>query len=62
MTTLTTPMVSDTDADSSTRLHPNTVQRVRATRLGFSLDWWSVIVAVVLGALIWANALPAIGW
>lgn len=64
MTTLTTPIVPDTAVEprTSPTLHPNTVQRVRATRLGFSLDWWSVIVALILGALIWANVLPAIGW
>lgn len=39
------------------RQHPNSEQRVRATRLGFSLGWWSVIVALVLGGL-----LPTIPW
>lgn len=64
MSSLTSPLDTKADSDASDRttLHPSTVQRVRATRLGFSLDWWSVIVAVLLGALIWAGVLPAIGW
>jgi hypothetical protein len=35
---------------------------VRATRMGISLDWWAVIIAVALAALIRANFLPAIPW
>lgn len=42
--------------------HPNTEQRVRAIRLGFSLDWWAVIVGVALGVLIHWHVLPAIPW
>jgi hypothetical protein len=42
-------------------LHPATVQRVRAVRLGFSLDWWSVITAAVLALLVLAG-LPKIAW
>lgn len=42
--------------------HPNTEQRVTATRLGFSLDWWSVIVAAVLAVLVLSGVLPAIPW
>ena len=64
MTTLTTPVATDAPIapNATTHLHPSTVQRVRATRLGLSLDWWSVIVALLLGALIWSGILPAIGW
>lgn len=46
----------------STEQHPNTIQRIRATRLGFSLDWWSVIVAAVLALLVASGILPAIPW
>jgi uncharacterized membrane protein YadS len=28
--------------------HPTTVERVKAVRVGFSLDWWSVIAVVTL--------------
>ena len=64
MTTLTTPISTGPGpkASDSTPLHPSTVQRVRATRLGFSLDWWSVIAALLLAGLVWAGVLPAINW
>ncbi len=42
--------------------HPNTVQRVRAIRMGFSLDWWSVLVAVALVLLVLSGILPQIPW
>jgi hypothetical protein len=42
--------------------HPNTVQRVRAIRMGFSLDWWSVIVALALVLLVLSGLLPQIPW
>lgn len=42
--------------------HPNTEQRVTATRLGFSLDWWSVIIAVALALLVLSGLLPNIPW
>lgn len=42
--------------------HPNTVQRIRAVWLGFSLDWWSVITAVVVALLVLSGVLPAIPW
>ncbi|MGA2497188.1 MAG: hypothetical protein ABSH20_05575 [Tepidisphaeraceae bacterium] len=64
MTALKPPVDTDapTNPSANTLLHPSTVQRVRATRLGLSLDWWSVIVALILGVLIWTGVLPAIGW
>lgn len=31
--------------------HPNTRERVVAVRLGFSLDWWSVIVTAIVALL-----------
>lgn len=43
-------------------LTPSTGQRVRAIRFGLSLDWWAVLVAVLLAVLVRANALPAIPW
>ena len=45
-----------------TQQHPNTLQRIRATRLGFSLDWWSVIAAAVLALLVVSGILPNIPW
>lgn len=42
--------------------HPNTVERIKAVRVGFSLDWWSVIVAVVLALLVVGGLLPNIPW
>jgi hypothetical protein len=39
-----------------------TLESVRATRMGMSLDWWSVIIAVALAVLLRANILPAIPW
>lgn len=43
-------------------LHPNTVQRVSAIRLGISLDWWAVIVAVLLAVLVVSGVLPKVPW
>lgn len=43
-------------------LHPATVDRIRATRLGISLDWWAVIVAVVLAVLARVGALSFVKW
>ena len=42
--------------------HSNTDERVKATRIGFSLDWWSVFVAVALALLVLAGLLPVIPW
>lgn len=42
--------------------HPNTEERIRATRLGFSLDWWSVIVAALIVVLLLTGILPNIPW
>ncbi len=42
--------------------HPNTRERVVATRLAFSLDWWSVIVAGIVALLALAGILPNIPW
>jgi len=39
-----------------------TLESVRATRMGISLDWWSVIIAVALAVLLRTNILPAIPW
>jgi hypothetical protein len=33
-----------------------------STGQGITLDWWSVIVALALGALILAGIIPAIPW
>ena len=33
-------------------LHPSTQQRVRAVRLGLSLDGWAVVAAIVLAILV----------
>jgi len=48
--------------DAAPPMHPNTEQRVKATRLGLSLDWWAVIVAIVLAGLIFSRLLPPVGW
>ena len=42
--------------------HSNTDERVKATRIGFSLDWWSVFAAVALALLVLTGLLPAIPW
>ncbi len=42
--------------------HPNTQERVRAILVGFSLDWWAVVIALALVALVWSGLLPLIGW
>ena len=42
--------------------HPNTVQRVRAINLGFSLYWWSVFPALALAVAVAAGILPSIPW
>jgi hypothetical protein len=39
-----------------------TLESVRATRMGISLDWWSVIIAIALALLLRANILPAVPW
>ena len=47
--------------NESGRLHETTQQRVRAVRLGISLDWWAVVAAIVLAILVrlsWLN----VGW
>lgn len=41
---------------------PESNEAVRATRLGISLDWWSVIIAVALAALLRFGILPAVPW
>jgi len=33
-------------------LHPSTKQRVRAVRLGLSLDGWAVVAAIALAILV----------
>jgi hypothetical protein len=33
-------------------LHPSTKQRVRAVRLGLSLDGWAVVAAIALAVLV----------
>jgi hypothetical protein len=43
-------------------LHPATVDRVRATRLGLSLDWWAVIIALALAAAARLNWLSFVKW
>ncbi|HEX6290779.1 MAG TPA: hypothetical protein VFZ66_16440 [Herpetosiphonaceae bacterium] len=42
--------------------HPNTIERIKAVRVGFSLDWWSVIAAGVLALLVISGLLPTISW
>ncbi|HOD84256.1 MAG: hypothetical protein BWX88_04938 [Planctomycetes bacterium ADurb.Bin126] len=49
-------------SDAAPPMHPNTEQRVKATRLGLSLDWWAVIVAMILAGLIVSGLLPPVGW
>jgi len=49
-------------SDAAPLMHPNTEQRVKATRLGLSLDWWAVIVAMVLAGLIASGLLPPVTW
>jgi hypothetical protein len=34
----------------------------RLSPLGWSLDWWSVLVALAAVALVWAGILPHIPW
>ena len=41
---------------------PESNEAVRAPRLGISLDWWSVIIAVALAALLRFGILPAVPW
>lgn len=53
------PLKSD---ESNPPLAEATRERVAAVRLGISLDWWAVIAAVVLAALVHFNVLPDIGW
>jgi hypothetical protein len=46
---------------TSEGLSEPTQERVRAVRLGISLDWWAVVVAIVLAILVrlsWLN----VGW
>jgi hypothetical protein len=46
-------MPVDGSGDSAEKpLHPSTKQRVRAVRLGMSLDGWAVIAAIVLAILV----------
>ncbi|HEX3997426.1 MAG TPA: hypothetical protein VHX65_02635 [Pirellulales bacterium] len=46
----------------SERFDAEELESVKATRMGISLDWWSVIIAVALAALLRANILPPIPW
>jgi hypothetical protein len=54
-------MASEEALEHSDSLTPSTQQRVRAVRLGISLDWWAVIAAIVLGILVRLNWLN-VGW
>ena len=46
-------MSHDPSFDSRAKpLHPATTQRVRAVRLGLSLDGWAVVVAIVLAVIV----------
>ena len=54
--------VQPEDPKAGPPLHPSTVQRVRAARLGLSLDWWAVIIAVALAGLVLTGLLPKVGW
>lgn len=47
---------------SSASLHPATQQRVKAVRLGISLDWWAVLAAVGLAILVRFDVLHTVGW
>jgi hypothetical protein len=47
---------------SEPSLPPNTRERVRATRLGFSTDWLAVFVALALVALVRTGVLGAVPW
>jgi hypothetical protein len=47
---------------SSKPFDSESLESVRATRMGISLDWWSVIIAIALAVLLRANLLPAIPW
>lgn len=42
--------------------HPNTVERVNAAKLGISLDWLAVLIAIALALLVYAGLLPEIPW
>lgn len=53
MTTQSDPTPQPTSTEASAQTH---------TRPGLSLDWWAVIVAVVLVVLIWSGLIPAVGW
>jgi hypothetical protein len=42
--------------------HPNIVERTNAAKLGITLDWLAVGVAVLLAILVYAGLLPSIPW
>jgi hypothetical protein len=47
--------------NTSASLSEPTQERLKAVRLGVSLDWWAVILAIVLAAAVrlsWLN----VGW
>lgn len=50
------------DAGAESLLDPSTQQRVKATRLGLSLDWWAVIIGLILAGLVLSGLLPPIKW
>jgi len=46
-------MPQEPNSESTAKpLHPATTQRVRAVRLGLSLDGWAVVVALVLAIIV----------
>jgi len=48
-----TLMPQEPNSESTAKpLHPATTQRVRAVRLGLSLDGWAVVVALVLAIIV----------
>ncbi len=55
-------MPTKSPSPSAEPFDSETLESVRATRMGISLDWWAVIIAVALAALIRASLLPAIPW
>ena len=55
-------MTPDSDATEQSSMHPSTEQRIAAAELGFSLDWWSVIIAILLALLVLAGIIPSVPW